>query len=212
MASLLMMGNLICLGQTSVRALCDSEWNLYTQHIDEHGSKHDEQQWEMILDDLRHLAIETTSPEISANFTDVVENILLGCKEVISREIHDQFVEIIVRRVKEIIELDSETTNLQVIKLFRSTEDTQRNRETCMVFVMAIRYTKRQEVGEEDITMVTPPTIRWESCFRIRLHSHLINQPVAQRVQTPRRCTQNQLFWSLPATIGQGTVARLDPT
>ena len=158
-ARLITMGNLLCLGQASIRAVCDSEWNLYTQYIDENGSRRDEQQWEMILDDLHHLDIETTSIEISTHFTDVVETILLGCKEVVSRDIHDQFVEIIVKRVKEIIELDSDVINTQfnqVINLFRSTEDSQRDRETSVVFVMAIRLmtAKRQEAREED---TSPP-------------------------------------------------------
>ena len=215
-ARLIMMGNLLCLGQASIRAVCDREWNLYTQYIDENGSRRDEQQWEMILDDLHHLDIETTSIEISTHFTDVVETILLGCKEVVSRDIHDQFAEIIVKRVKEIIELDSDVINTQfnqVINLFRSTEDSQRDRETSVVFVMAIRLmtAKRQEAREED-TSPPAPTIKWESCFRIRLHSRLINRPVSRRAQTPRRCTLNHFSWSLPATIGHQTVARLDPT
>jgi len=217
-----MMGNCLSFGQASVRELCNNEWNLYTQHIDEHGSRHKEQHWAIILDDLHHLAIETTSQEISVQFADVVEKILLGCKEVISRELHDQFVEIIVRRVKEIIEFDFRDNKQlnQVIELFRSTEDSQKGRETSVMFVMAIRLTKtskRQESEGEDREISTAPTIIWESCFRIRLHSYLLNRPaVTQRVQNPRSCTphrpQIQISGSLPATFGQGIVTRLDPT
>ena len=156
------------IGHSSVNILCENEWELYKTQIGEL-----DQNLTVILDDRRHLDLITTKSNVLAQFSGLIENTFLGCKEVISRDIHDDFVEAIVKRVEQIVLFDYSSKVHhpdQTIKMFRFTEDTGRDRQTNMIFVMVIRiaHVRAELTDDEEEAM-----IKWESCLRLRMHSHV---------------------------------------
>lgn len=189
------MGAVIGTQTSDVSTVCKSEWNRYKEDI---GKCKPE--WDVILDDFRRIHVNTTASEFLSHSYDMIENLFLGCKEVVSREVHDQFVETITKRIEEITQYDWEHRREkepfnQVIKLFRSTEDMSKDRKTEMLFVMAIK--------------ITAVSANYESCLKLQLRSHKIIPPEA--APTGARCCQDQ---SVLSTLehAQEQLFLLDPT
>ena len=181
---------------TDISTVCMSEWNRYKEEIGE--CKPD---WEIILDDSRRINVNTTASDFSGHASEMIKNLFLGCNEVVSLEIHDQFVETIVKRIKEITEYDWEHHKEkdpfnQVIKLYRSTEDLSKERQTELLFVMVIR--------------ITALSTNWESCVKLQLRSHKVT-PVGSEPSRPR-CCENQNQYLLDAVERSQEQLLLDPT
>ena len=191
------MGAVIGTQLQDVSTKCNNEWNRYNDTIG--NCKPD---WDIILDDSRHINANTTATEFSAHTSNMIENVFLGCKEMLSREVHDQFVEIITKRVAEITQYDWEHCDKdpfnQVIKLFRSTEDLLMDRKTEMLFVMVIRITRTASA-------------KWESCLKLQLRSHKIIPPAVTEPARPR-CSQNQQQYLFSALQRAPEQLLLDPT
>ena len=127
-------------GQTSTQVLCKQEWDKYQEEV---GTIKDG--WTLVIDDSRNLDVMQTMSSYLAHATDLMENLMLGCKEVISESVHQELVDTIVKRLESVIEFDYKNYNDKVfngvITLFRATDDYVKERKTEMVFVTILRFT-----------------------------------------------------------------------
>jgi len=195
------MGSAIGSRPSNVSAVCKSEWDKYKGEI---AGKPD---WDIILDDFRPIDVYTTASQFSSHFSDMIENLFLGCKEMVSREIHEQFVEIIKKRTEEITQYDWEHRKdhdsfNQVIKLYRFADDTMKERQTDMIFVMVIRMSNVSKKSKDEIVA------NWESCVKLQLRSHKIVPPEPVETARPRCCQQQDDDFS--AALQRATL--MDPT
>ena len=179
-----------------ISTVCMSEWNRYIEEIGECKPE-----WEIISDDSRCINVNTTPSDFSSHASEMVQNLFLGCNEVVSLEVHDQFVETIIKRIKEITEYDwkyhkEKDPFNQVIKLYRSTEDLSKDRQTELVFVMVIR--------------ITASSTNWESCVKLQLRSHKVI-PIGMDSARPR-CCENQNQYLMDAIKRDQEQLLLDPT
>ena len=186
--------------QKSVLSLCQEEWDLYIDNNRDFKSE-----WEMILDDARHVNVTTTTSHFLAHFSDLIENLFLGCKDMVSDELHNSFVDILVKRMEEIVRYDYKHATKDFtpppVKLIRYTEDAPKDRKTQMIFVMIARVEKKHKWAEN----VDDLEANWEICLKLQLRSHKDEQVVTQRT---RQCTENAL--TLPDNLVR--LGLLDPT
>ena len=183
---------------TPVSVLCNEAWDSHNWRLkDEEGF---DPGWELILDDFRQIELLMTTSQFLAHFSDLIENLLLGCKEAMSDEVHQSFVDLIVTQTENVIQdeyIKCEDGNFcKHVPLYLNKEDSPKNRKTQMVFLMVIRISNSVIKTEKE----------WECFIRLQLSSDKQKPLVVDR---PRRCCrENQ--WQLPPNLG--LFASVDPT
>ena len=187
----------------SVQNLCNGAWNNHKWRLKDEEDF--DPSWELILDDFRQIELFMTTSQFLAHFSDLIENLLLGCKEAMSDEVHQDFVDFIVKQTENVIQEEyteeEESSACRQIPLYLKREDPLKNRKTQMVFLMVIRtsHLERRERRAEKES-------KWETFIKLQLSSDKQKPPEAER---PRRCCrENQ--WQLPSNLG--IFASLDPT
>ena len=149
--------------------LCTQEWDKY---LNSTGKPKDD--WELLLDDSRNVNLHDDTSKFLARFTDIMENLFLGCKEVMSARVHQEFSDVTVKRMEELINFDhsnnTEKKFNKVVRLIRLTEDSDFQRKTEMILVMVIRITvvakKRSQEQEEE-----QPTFQIENSIKVQIRS-----------------------------------------
>ena len=132
------MGN----SQIPVDTICKQEWDGYRQEM---GGLDLKEGWGLILDDSRSINITHTTSNFLARFSDIMENLFLGCKEVVSSNVHRELVDVTVKRMETLIQFDhqnhTEREFSKSVRLFRATDDPSYSRKTEMILVMIVRIT-----------------------------------------------------------------------
>ena len=127
-------------GQTSVQDRCKQEWDKYQSDVGAIKSG-----WTLVLDDSRDTDVVQTVSFYLAKSTDIMENLMMGCKEVISETVHQDLVDTVVKRIQSVIQFDYKNYNEKifngVITLYRATDDYVKGRKTELVFVAILRFT-----------------------------------------------------------------------
>jgi len=128
--------------QPPVDTLCKEEWNSYRQEM---GGLKLKEGWALILDDFRNINITHTTSHFLARFSGIMENLFLGCKEVVSANVHRELVDVTVKRMETLIQFDhrnhTEREFNKSVRLFRATDDPSYSRKTEMILVMIVRIT-----------------------------------------------------------------------
>ena len=140
-------------GRVSTETLCSHEWDKYLKTI---GKA--KREWELIMDDFRNVNVYSDTTEFLPHFTDLMNTLFVVSEKVMSNSVRDEFVNVTVERMKELINFDYANSTLdsdnvtkkrvcQVIPLLRSTEDTDTDtkRKTEMILVMVLRITRPRE-------------------------------------------------------------------
>ena len=170
----------------------EKAWSAHNQQLKEKGSF--ESGRELILDDFRRIELLMTASQFLARFSDLIENLFLGCKEAMSDEVHRDFVDLVVSQTQSVIHgeyYSSEGTNgnfCKEIPLFLNKEDSLKNRITQMVFLMVMRTCEQS--GPEE-------RAKWECTIRLQLSSD--KTLVVER--RPRRCCRQENRWKLPPNL-----------
>lgn len=191
---------------TPVSALCNEAWNSHNWRLKDEEEDFDPG-WELILDDFRQIELVMTTSQFLAHFSDLIENLLLGCKEAMSDEVHQGFVDLIVTQTENVIQEEyikgEDRLNFcKNLPLYLNKEDSPKNRKTQMVFLMVIRISNlvsKESRVEKEAT--------WECFIRLQLSSDKLKTPATGR---PRRCCRENQGWQLPPNLG--VFASLDPT
>lgn len=148
----------------STEALCSQEWEKYLKTTGEHKDG-----WEVILDDSRNVNINKSMSFFLAHFTDLMENLFMGCKEVMSESVHRELVDVAVKRMEELINFDYSNYSgkrfYQVVPLLRSTDDCILQRKTEMIVVMVVRVSVVPKSDRNE----TPAQI--ENSIKVRMRS-----------------------------------------
>ena len=131
-------------GQTSVQDRCKQEWDKYQSDVGAIKSG-----WTLVLDDSRDTDVVQTVSFYLAKSTDIMENLMMGCKEVISETVHQDLVDTVVKRIQSVIQFDYKNYNEKifngVITLYRATDDYVKGRKTELVFVAILRFTSSEK-------------------------------------------------------------------
>lgn len=157
------MGN-----QASTDTLCTQEWDKYLKTVGE-----SKEGWNLILDDSRNVNIHSGMTKFLAHFTDLLENLFLGCKAVLSENVHRELVDVTVKRMEELINFDykncKEKNFYQVIPLLRSTDDNRLQRKTEMILVLVVRITA--DTTKKPLQEQEEPTAHIENSIKVRMRS-----------------------------------------
>ena len=89
-------------GEQSVcNKLCSQDWDNYVNkdHKLQEG-------WEIILDDTREVDTNYTMTTFLATYTNIFENLFLGSQDSMSDNVHATFVDVVVKRLESIIQID----------------------------------------------------------------------------------------------------------
>ena len=173
----------------------EEAWTKHYQQLKDEGNF--EFGRELILDDFRQIELFMTTSQFLAQFSDLIENLFLGCKEAMSDEVHQDFVDIIVTQTQSIIQKEYHSINgmnrnfCKDIPLYLNKEDSLKNRITQMVFLMVMRISNlaTEEIGPEK-------KAKWECSIRLQLSSD--KTLVAVR---PRRPCYRENQWQLPPNL-----------
>lgn len=87
-----------CQWSTSTDKLCKREWNSYLETTGQIKNG-----WELVLDDFRNVDINSDRTIFMVKFTEIVEKLLLGSPQVISDMVHQEFTDVTVKRMEELI-------------------------------------------------------------------------------------------------------------
>ena len=137
----------------SCNKLCSQDWDNYVnkEHKLQEG-------WEIILDDTRDVDTIYTMTKFLANFANIFENLFLGSKNSMSENIHATLVDVVVKRLQSIIQIDWLNHKMREfsplpIHFMRINDDNGRNRKFQLIFVMALRIisTKKRDGKEEEL-------------------------------------------------------------
>jgi len=128
--------------QSTVDTLCKEEWNSYREEM---GGLKLKEGWALILDDFRNINITHTTSHFLARFSGIMENLFLGCKEVVSANVHRELVDVTVKRMETLIQFDHRNHTKREfnksVRLFRANDDPSYSRKTEMILVMIVRIT-----------------------------------------------------------------------
>ena len=191
--------------RTPISDLCNDAWESHNWRLKDEEDF--DPGWELILDDVRQIELTVTTSKFLAHFSDLIENLFLGCKEAMSDEVHQDFVDLIVNQTENIIQEEYTNGKTEVfckeVPLYLNKEDALKNRKTQMVFLMVIRISNSPSKER------TEREAKWESFIKLQLSSDMQKYPIEQ----PRRCCrENQ--WQLPSNylLSPREFASLDPT
>lgn len=187
-----------------ISVMCHRAWNSHSWRLKDEEDF--DPSWELILDDFRQIELIMTTSQYLAHFSDLIENLLLGCKEAMSDEVHQDFVDFIVQQTENLIQEEcvkeeEENPVYKQIPLYLKKEDPLKNRKTQMVFLMVIRISNLESKERR-----TDKETKWESFIKLQLSSDKQKPPEVERSR--RCCRENQ--WQLPSNVG--VFASLDPT
>ena len=143
----------------------EKAWTAHIQQLKDKGSF--ESGRELILDDFRRIELLMTASQFLARFSDLIENLFLGCKEAMSDEVNRDFVDLVVTQTQSVIHEEYKGSNgafCKEIPLFLNKEDPLKHRITQMVFLMVMRISNstREESGPEE-------RAKWECTIRLQL-------------------------------------------
>ena len=150
--------------------LCSQDWENYV-NVDyklQDG-------WEVILDDTREIDTSYTMTAFLANFTNIFENLFLGSQDSMSENVHATFVDVVVKRLESIIEIDylnhrKKEFSPSPIHFMRMNDDYGKNRKFQLMFVMALRITATRKRDGDKAELDTHPA-NVEMSVRIQLRS-----------------------------------------
>ena len=171
-------------GQLSTDTLCNQEWDSYLKTT---GKNKDG--WELVLDDSRSVDINSDTTVFLAKFAEIMENLLLGSEQVISDMLHQEFADVTVKRMEELINFDfansKEKKFYKVIPLLRRTEDPSLLRKTEMVLVMVVRITP--DAIKKPLQEQEKATAHIESSIKVQVHSKRDSEYFEHFMQGPMR-------------------------
>ena len=122
------------------KELCNEEWKKY---LDNDYKLQDG--WEIILEDNREFDTRYTVSTFFAATATIFENLLMGCKDLISQHVHSTFANVLTARLQSMLNIDylhhKKREYNGIVNLTRMNNDKRRKCKHQMICVMSFRIT-----------------------------------------------------------------------